>query len=223
MVSTLPTHASASGSKPFTTKYKREIFLFIVFMAIGAVTFTSLELKLSSAFNNYYTGGDSGGLRDLQAKFAEEYDTVMGNNTHAAARQTTTQLNQQPKRKKLSRHEDLKQLTRPEETMTCPGALKPVEFVSSPEADAAVGRKIPKIVHVTGPTKCLTQPFHDAMKLWKFENHSFYFHDDKAVDDLFNRDWPMFPQLKNSMLCLKGAGGGKWTICLNWHSFRELC
>lgn len=109
----------------------------------------------------------------------------------------------------LSRHESLVQLTRVTETPTCPSGMKAVEMISNPEADAAVGRKIPKIVHMTGKTKCLTGDFFDAAKKWQFQNHSFYFHDDQALEELFHRDWPMFPQLKNTLLCLNQAGGGK--------------
>jgi Glycosyltransferase sugar-binding region containing DXD motif len=93
--------------------------------------------------------------------------------------------------------------------------MQAVEMISDPEADAAVGRKIPKIVHMTGKTKCLTNDFFDAAKKWQFQNHSFYFHDDQAVDELFNRDWPMFPQLKNTLICLNLAGGGKKFLKIN--------
>jgi hypothetical protein len=109
----------------------------------------------------------------------------------------------------LSRHESLTKLTRVTETTTCPSEMKAVEMISNPEADAAVGRKIPKIVHMTGKTKCLTVEFFDAAKQWQFQHHSFYFHDDQALEELFNKDWPMFPHLKNSLLCLNQAGGGK--------------
>lgn len=111
------------------------------------------------------------------------------------------------RRMPMSRHDDLVQLTRANESVTCPHGLVPVEMVSNPEADAGVGRRIPKIVHMTGKTKCLTQAFYDAAKKWQFEGHSLYFHDDEAVMELFNRDWPMFPGLQNTLICLQGAGG----------------
>ena len=104
----------------------------------------------------------------------------------------------------------LPRLVRADETnIQCPPGLQTVPIVSNLTADQGLGRKIPKIVHMTGKMKCLTSPFLSAVHQWTWEDHSFYFHDDQAVDQLFyERDWPMFPQLKNTMECLKNAGGG---------------
>jgi hypothetical protein len=107
----------------------------------------------------------------------------------------------------------LHELVRVGETVqsSCPHkALLPIQSVHNPIADAGEGRKIPKIVHMTGKTKCSTKMFVDATLSWTWHDHSFYFHDDQAVEKLlFQRDWPEFPQLKNSWECLKHSGGGK--------------
>jgi hypothetical protein len=70
------------------------------------------------------------------------------------------------------------------------------------------GRKIPKIVHITGKTRCLPLPFLENVNQWKLQNHSFYFHDDAAVDRLLRQEyWPEFPQLSMLRPCLiSGAG-----------------
>ena len=63
-------------------------------------------------------------------------------------------------------------------------------------------RKIPRVVHVTGKTRCLSQPFLANLNKWKLENHSFYFHDEDAMDRLLNEEWPEFPQLKMIQNCM---------------------
>ena len=100
--------------------------------------------------------------------------------------------------------------------IVCPQGMQIVPQVSDPVADLGIGRKIPKVVHMTGSVKCTTPPFIEAIRRWTWQNYSFYYHDDEAVDRLlFEQDWPMFPQIKNAMECLKNAGGGRYTIlCL---------
>ena len=91
---------------------------------------------------------------------------------------------------------------------TCPPGLRLAPTVSNPIADASRVKHIPPIVHMTGKSPCLTESFYNGALAWTFPNHSFYFHDEDAVNHLlFERDWPMFPQIKNAMECLKDAGG----------------
>ncbi|KAL3924634.1 MAG: hypothetical protein SGILL_000921, partial [Bacillariaceae sp.] len=67
----------------------------------------------------------------------------------------------------------------------------------------AWSRKIPKVVHITGKTRCLSQPFYENLKKWQLQDHSLYFHDDAAVDRLLQEEyWPEFPQLKNLQHCM---------------------
>jgi mannosyltransferase OCH1-like enzyme len=63
-------------------------------------------------------------------------------------------------------------------------------------------RKIPYIIHVTGKTRCLSHTFMVNLNKWKLENHSFYFHDEDAMDRLLNENWPEFPQLKMMQNCM---------------------
>ena len=66
---------------------------------------------------------------------------------------------------------------------------------------------------------CFTPNFHNNIKLWYFDDHSFFMHDDAAVDRLFDRDWPEFPALlKESLSCIH-SGAGKadlWRYLLLW-------
>ena len=94
-------------------------------------------------------------------------------------------------------------------TTTCPQGMYPAPMVINITADKGIGRKIPQVIHITGKSACLTEPFRNACHQWSLPSHSLYYHDDQAVDQLLNREWPMFPQLQNTMECLKNAGGGK--------------
>ncbi|CAB9498149.1 glycosyltransferase [Seminavis robusta] len=99
-----------------------------------------------------------------------------------------------------------------ETNIACTDGLIPADQVVNTTADLLVGagRNIPKTIHVTGKTKCVTQAFHDNLKYWvsQMPGYSFYFHDDQAVETLFrSQSWPLFPQIQNSFECLRGAGG----------------
>ena len=80
------------------------------------------------------------------------------------------------------------------------------------------GRKIPKIVHLTSKSKCFTQNYIKNLERWRFPEHSFFVHDDAAMEELFSRDWPEFPLLHQVLPCLK-AGAAKadlWRYLALW-------
>jgi mannosyltransferase OCH1-like enzyme len=81
------------------------------------------------------------------------------------------------------------------------------------------GRHIPKIIHVTSRSRCLHKTFADNLKTWHLKDHSFFMHDDEAMDKLLYRDWPEFPQLQQVLKCLKHGGAVKadvWRILVLW-------
>ena len=47
-------------------------------------------------------------------------------------------------------------------------------------------RKIPKIVHITAKSRCVTKSIKKHILRWKFPDHSLYLHDDNAVYKLLN-------------------------------------
>lgn len=79
-------------------------------------------------------------------------------------------------------------------------------------------RKIPKVVHITGKTRCLAKVFYDNINKWKFVDHSFYFHDEAAVDRLLQQHWPEFPQLQHMQHCLisGAAKADLWRYLVLW-------
>ena len=122
---------------------------------------------------------------------------------------------------KASQYEALADYVPNKNPPTCPPGLQLAPIISNPVADASTAKRIPPIVHITGKSPCLTKEYYDGVLTWNFPNHSLYFHDEAAVDHLlFEREWPMFPQIKNAVECLKDAGGAAkadlWRYLVTW-------
>lgn len=92
------------------------------------------------------------------------------------------------------------------ENTTCPEDLT---YIGSRYNDGSIlkGRKIPKIVHKTAKSKCFADLYVPAMHTWMFEDHSFFVHDDEAVNKLLNREWPEFPLLQQARSCIATGAG----------------
>jgi hypothetical protein len=79
-------------------------------------------------------------------------------------------------------------------------------------------RKIPKMVHVTARSRCMTKSFQDNIDKWRFPGYSFLVHNDAAVDRLLHRYWSEFPELQKVVHCLM-SGAGKadlWRALILW-------
>lgn len=102
-----------------------------------------------------------------------------------------------------------------------PGKSKKFLINSTVLADDMVylpSRRIPKIVHVTSKTRCMTPYFIRNIGKWRFPGYALYFHDDFAVDRLLSKYWPEFPQLQLLMSCVK-SGAAKadiWRLLVLW-------
>jgi hypothetical protein len=79
-------------------------------------------------------------------------------------------------------------------------------------------RKIPKIVHVTSKTRCMTPAFIRNIDQWRFPGYSLAFHDDVAVDRLLGKYWPEFPHLQLFQHCsVSGAAKADiWRLLVLW-------
>lgn len=74
---------------------------------------------------------------------------------------------------------------------------------SGSEPSRSEPRKIPRVVHQTSRSRCLTPRLAELMKAWRLPGHDYYLHDDVAVDWLLTRTaWPMFPHLTSVAKCL---------------------
>mmetsp|Transcript_5324 Transcript_5324/g.10145 ORF Transcript_5324/g.10145 Transcript_5324/m.10145 type:complete len:617 (+) Transcript_5324:153-2003(+) len=78
--------------------------------------------------------------------------------------------------------------------------------------------KIPKIIHFTSKTRCVTKVFADNIKSWHFEGYSIFLHDDKAVTRLLSENWSEFPLLKDAVNCITSGGGfaDLWRYLIIW-------
>lgn len=81
-------------------------------------------------------------------------------------------------------------------------------------------RKIPRIVHQTSRSRCLTTSVSRIIKHWILgDDWAYYFHSDEAIDRLFAMDWPEFPHISNMVACLNGKGTLKadlWRYLVLW-------
>lgn len=82
-------------------------------------------------------------------------------------------------------------------------------------------RKIPRIVHQTSRSICLTTAVAGVAVHWSSlgNDWAYYFHSDNAVDRLFAQNWPEFPHLSAVLACLDGKGTLKadlWRYLVLW-------
>jgi mannosyltransferase OCH1-like enzyme len=104
-----------------------------------------------------------------------------------------------------------------------PHCDEPLVLVKDTLLDPALafagGRKIPRIVHVTSRSRCMNKVVADNLDTWRLKDHSFFMHDDEAMDKLLYRDWPEFPQLQDVLRCVEFGGAVKadiWRILVLW-------
>ena len=100
----------------------------------------------------------------------------------------------------------LTELVRSHEVVVCPDGLVP--FIdTNMDPSLANSSKIPRIVHVTAKSRCISEDFAANLELWRLPGYSIFFHDEQAVDSLFGMSWPEFPHMEMFMRCLPAAGG----------------
>ena len=59
---------------------------------------------------------------------------------------------------------------------------------------SGLDRRIPKVIHQSGKTRCLTPNIANLTSQWRSLGYTYYFHDDEAVERLFQKDdWSIFP------------------------------
>lgn len=89
---------------------------------------------------------------------------------------------------------------------TCP---PPLQFLPNHIYESPSNRRIPKIIHMTSKSRCLSSNFFDNIRLWPtyLKGHSLYLHDDASVERLLSRKWPLFPHLNMTRRCLRSGAG----------------
>jgi hypothetical protein len=108
----------------------------------------------------------------------------------------------------------LTELTNSAANVECPIPLVPLyDRIVDPSSFGS--QKIPRLIHVSWKSRCLSPDMVDMAQRWKdqFPSYSFFFHGDEAVDRLLQQDWPEFPQLAKIMnTCVKFGGAIKIDI-----------
>ena len=80
-------------------------------------------------------------------------------------------------------------------------------------------QKIPKIIHMTATSRCMTEKIRANLKKWEaLPDYTIYFHDDVAVDRLLSKYWPHFPHLAMAQRCsISGAAKADlWRYLVLW-------
>ncbi len=79
-------------------------------------------------------------------------------------------------------------------------------------------RQIPKIIHMTSKSRCMTQKVKANILKWRLPGYSIYFHDDAAVNRLLEKYFPAFPHLQMIKECsISGAAKADiWRYLVLW-------
>jgi mannosyltransferase OCH1-like enzyme len=102
----------------------------------------------------------------------------------------------------------LQELVNTHKETSCPNGLHLMQdkFLD-PKLVYNNNRLIPKVIHVTAKSRCVTEPFRSNLETnWRsYPDHAFVFYNDQAVDRILNKDYPEFPHMQQVLQCLKGG------------------
>ena len=111
------------------------------------------------------------------------------------------------------------------ENITCPKGYVLLENTVLPKNITHAGRKIPKVVHVTAKSRCVTNRVRKSIRKWKLPDHSLYFHDDEAVfklleyttNDRYGNE--LIRRLSESLMCITSGPtlSDFWRYALLYH------
>ncbi|GKY90366.1 hypothetical protein MPSEU_000010600 [Mayamaea pseudoterrestris] len=101
----------------------------------------------------------------------------------------------------------LRELAETYKETTCPPNLYLIQDKFEIDSKFVYNRTIPRIIHVTGKTRCLSPPFISSLQRhWrKYSDHIFVFYNDQAVDRLLSKHFPAFPHMQQVLNCLRGG------------------
>ncbi len=100
---------------------------------------------------------------------------------------------------------------------SCPEGQRFMRDAYNPQS-IVKGRKIPRIIHMTSKSRCMTQAYADNIDLWRFDGYSLFLHDDIAVNRLLNQTFPEFPLLRDVKHCITSGAGlaDLWRYLVLW-------
>jgi hypothetical protein len=149
-----------------------------------------------------------------------EFDNVIHVQTQAVTIRTKSLL-EQPTSNLQKPLPSLSELTNEPWLTACPNGLKMMLDVQLPDSHSLETQKrIPKIVHQTSKSRCLTSTFTNIASKWKLEGWSYYFHDDAALERLFQTEFAEFPHmqaiLRNCVLTNGTIKADLWRYLILW-------
>ena len=100
----------------------------------------------------------------------------------------------------------LEELVDTEPDKSCPPGLVMINDIRSVDRNITsflLPRRIPRVIHVTSKSRCVTPNIAESINSWKnYSDHKFFFHNDAAMYRLlFERERPEFPQLRLALAC----------------------
>ncbi|OEU07311.1 hypothetical protein FRACYDRAFT_197739, partial [Fragilariopsis cylindrus CCMP1102] len=137
------------------------------------------------------------------------------------------------KKKNRRRLPTLEELTSIDDTLllpgknySCPRGYQVFEDIVLPRNITHTNnRKIPKVIHITAKSRCVTYAIKKHILKWKFPDHSLYFHDDNAVYKLLNyaindrNGYEIVQNFTNAAMCMTSGAtiSDMWRYILLYH------
>ena len=114
----------------------------------------------------------------------------------------------------------------PGKNYSCPRGYQVFEDIVLPRnITHTKNRKIPKVIHITAKSRCVTYAIKKHILKWKFPDHSLYFHDDNAVYKLLNyaindrNGYEIVQNFTNAAMCMTSGAtiSDMWRYILLYH------
>lgn len=118
----------------------------------------------------------------------------------------------------------LSDLTQQSDSPQCgEGTVYKKDFLAAEQSNSNQWNKIPKLIHQTSRFRCLTEAFNISTTKWSDwhkDGWSYYFHDDEAMQRMFEMNYNVFPLLKDVVENCLVSGTAKadlWRYLVLWH------
>lgn len=191
-----------------------------------AWTLMTLDSKVGNDCSNQHLV-DLESLRDTKNSETEEdrVEEEIFENSHATTIEAKSEEDRlfDPKQTFESSLSTLSDITQQSLAPQCgEGLIYKTNLVVDDVHDSNHWNKIPKIIHQTSKSQCLTEPFNKSTSKWSdwySEGWSYYFHDDDAIQRVFELNYQNFPLLKDiheSCLISGTAKADLWRYLVLW-------
>lgn len=151
---------------------------FSVFLFVQLIAFTAIFLSTRGRFSYVVNDGNELILPEI----------LRGGESNTSISSTNQNSSNTVRRTETSRSNGglptLEELTSIPQNYSCPKGYVVFNNTVLPESITHANRKIPKVVHVTAKSRCVTPTLKEHISRWILKDHSLYFHDDSAAHKL---------------------------------------